>query len=265
MHLQSLIPSGISDGCSSFLTTLDSDETIKSCAGSLVSATSAFASSTSPSSDAISAALSSLATSNPCSNTDIRTSLASFYSACEAELTSSMNTQVLQVYDVLYSLPPLQAATVSKDDSGNFCATQIKGSAPDASTLYSSDQDTLTPNFSALEKANAAFLYLTPDLPEAQLCTSCTRSVMSAYISFESEIAYAPGLAQSLLLSGQPALYSAISSTCGANFMSNAVQAAGSLSDSIISANSAPRAAGASVGGLASLLGAATIAAAVML
>ncbi|KAF7794873.1 hypothetical protein EIP86_006015 [Pleurotus ostreatoroseus] len=263
---ESLIPSGISDGCSSYLNQLDSDTTLKSCTSALVSATSAFASSSSPSSDAVSSALSSLCSADSaCSDTAIRTSLASFYSACEDELTSNINTEVLQLYDVLYTLSPLQQATCSKDDSGNFCATQIQGSAPDASSLFTSDQETLTPNFSTLEQTNAAFLYLTPDLTSDKLCTSCTRSIMTAYISFESNLAYAPGLAQSVLLSGQTALYKQISTTCGANFMNNAVQAAGSLSDSIINANSAPRAAGASAGGLASLLGAVTIAAAAML
>ena len=85
-------------------------------------------------------------------------------------------------------------------------------------------------------------------------------------VSLSTEVSYGIEVASlHRILAGQPALYAAISSTCGASFMNNAVQAAGSLSDSIVSANAAPRAAGASAGGLASLLGAVTIAAAAML
>lgn len=195
-----------------------------------------------------------------CSETDIRTTLAAFYSACSAELTSKFNENVVQIYDVLYTLSPLLSATCSKDDSGKYCASQIQGSAPAASSLFSSGQTPITPNFSTLQSSNAAFLYLQPTLDSAQLCTSCTRSIMTAYVGFESDIAYAPGLAQSILLSGQTALYKAIDSTCGANFMNNAVQAAGSLSDSIISSNAAPRSASAYAGGIASLLGAVSLA-----
>ena len=87
---------------------------------------------------------------------------------------------------------------------------------------------------------------------------------MTAYVGFESDIAYAPGLASSVLLSGQAALYAAISKTCGASFMNNAVQAAGSLSDSIISGNK-NGAVGSGVGNVASLLGAVAVAVAAAL
>jgi len=52
---------------------------------------------------------------------------------------------------------------------------------------------------------------------------------------------YGPGIGSSYLLSGQPALYAAINSECGASFLSGQVQAAGALST-----GAAPRAADAS-------------------
>ncbi|THG95056.1 hypothetical protein EW026_g6525 [Hermanssonia centrifuga] len=264
----SIIPTGISSGCSTFLTQLDSNTNLTTCTSALITATSQFgpgASGSTPSTATVSTALNNLCkASNPCSETTIKSTLADFYSACQAELTSSLNKNVLQIYDVLFTVIPLTTATCSKDDSGRYCATQIAGTAPSASSLFTSAQEVVSPNFDTLESSNAAFLFLTPSLSSDKLCTSCTRSVMTSYISFESDISYAPGMAQSVLLSGQPALYNAITTTCGANFMSNAVQAAGSLSDGILS-GSAPRTVSANAGGIASLLGAVTLAVAAVL
>jgi hypothetical protein len=259
---QSLIPDDISDGCSSFLQQLDGDQSMTSCTNSLITATSAFGpGSDSASASIVNSALTNLcSSSSACSETTIRSTLANFYSSCTAELTSSVNPGVVQIYDVLYTIIPLTEATCSKDDSGAFCATKIQGNAPPAGSLYSG-QDVLTPNFQALGSSNAAFLFLTPDLSSDKLCTSCTRSIMTQYVSFESDISYAPGLKNSILLGGQAALYAAISQTCGATFMNNAVQAAGSLSDGVISASGAAAAHSMSGSGvLASLVGAVSLA-----
>jgi len=262
---QSTIPSGISPACSSFLTQLDSDDSLSSCTSSLISATQAFGPGGSGSSSAssVNSALDSLCgSSSSCSETSTRSTLASFYSACQAELTSSPNKQVQQIYDILYILIPLRSATCSKDDNGQYCATEIAGSAPSASSLYSSDQQVVTPNFDTLQSSNAAFLFLSPTLSSDKLCTSCTRNIVTSYISFESDIAYAPGLSNSILLSGQTPLYQALQNTCGASFLSGAVQAAGSLSGNVISQHQsgAPRASSARAGGIAALLGAVTVA-----
>ena len=239
---------------------LDGDQSLTACTNALITATSSFGpGSDGASASAVNTALGSLCSANSaCSETAIRTTLAKFYSACTPELTSNKNDQVIAIYDVLYTLDPLVEATCSKDDSGAFCATKIQGNAPAAGSLFSSStQQPIAPNFQALGSSNAAFLFLTPDLPADKLCTPCTRSIMTQYVAFESDISYAPGLKNSVLLAGQPALYAAISSTCGASFMNNAVQAAGSLSDSILNANAAaPRTSGV----LASLVGAVSLA-----
>ena len=51
---------------------------------------------------------------------------------------------------------------------------------------------------------------------------------------FESAIPYAPGLGHGPLMSGQTQLYLAVQNTCGATFLSGAVQAAGGLSGGIM-------------------------------
>ncbi|KIP03019.1 hypothetical protein PHLGIDRAFT_20325 [Phlebiopsis gigantea 11061_1 CR5-6] len=262
------IPTGISSGCSSYLTKLDSDTSLQSCLNSLANATAAFGpgGSGSASPDSVKSAISTLSSGSSCSETTIRGTLTDFYGACQEELTSNLNAAAVQIYDVLYTIIPLVKAATSKDDSGNFCATEIAGTPPSASSLYSTEQTVVTPDFNTLQSSNAVFLFLTPSLFSDKLCTTCTRNIITSYISFESDISYAPGLPNSVLLKGQSALYQAVQSTCGATFLSGAVQAAGSLSDGLISGKTsgASRTVGASSGTIAALFGAAAVVAAAL-
>ncbi|ETW80052.1 hypothetical protein HETIRDRAFT_477638 [Heterobasidion irregulare TC 32-1] len=270
-----LIPSGISSGCSSFLTTLNSNSTLSSCLAPLVSATTDFGPSSnatgSPSASTISTALNNVCgSSTSCDESTIRSQLASFYSACSAELTSSSNQDVIRTYDVLYALTPLKTAICAKDDSGRYCVTTLSdivssnatsvrvstsssGSKSSiADTLWTSissksvsrraetAQVALIPNVTTYRESNILFLFLDGTLSSSKLCTTCTRSVMTAYMTFEASVPYAPGIANSVLLSGQSDLYSGIESTCGSSFLQGSVQAAGgSISSGLVGA--APR------------------------
>lgn len=241
---------------------------MRSCLSSLTNVTAAFGpgGSGSASSDSVKSAISTLSSGSSCPETTIRGTLTDFYGACQEELTSNLNAAAVQIYDVLYTIIPLVNAATSKDDSGNFCATEIAGTAPSASSLYSTEQTVVTPDFNTLQSSNAVFLFLTPSLSSDKLCTTCTRNIITSYISFESDISYAPGLPNSVLLKGQSALYQAVQSTCGATFLSGAVQAAGSLSDGLISGKTsgASRTIGASSGTIAALFGAAAVVAAAL-
>jgi len=235
------IPSGISDACSSFLNTLDGDSSLTACASPLIDATSSFASSSSPASAAaVSSALSSLSAasaSSACSESDIRTELASFYSACTAELTGSgANTNVQRMYDELYILNPLSTAITAKDSQGNYCVNKIPAAATSDSAVSSAlgslttSQSTLTvPNAASYDASNLLFLFSQPSLNKTDLCTDCTRDIVSAYTNFMSSVPYAMGMSQSPMISGFSSLYDAVVNTCGSSFLSGAVQAAGGL------------------------------------
>ena len=148
----------------------------------------------------------------------------------------------------------MQKSICSKDDSGDFC---VKG--PVAATrdfdedeslsiskilalLYiKTDNGALTrrdeaivPNFAAIAQDNSLFLYFTPS--QANLCDKCLRDLLVTYIQFQSNIPFAYGTSNSLLLKALSALYSAVQSQCPANFLNGAVQAAGGLSGSSSSA-----------------------------
>ncbi|KZT03267.1 uncharacterized protein LAESUDRAFT_762052 [Laetiporus sulphureus 93-53] len=289
-----LIPAGISAGCTTFLTSFNSDSTLAACTAPLISATAQFGAtanaSASPTSSTVKTALADLCgASSACSPTTIRSTLTGMYAACVDELTSGLNADVLRTYDVLYSIVPLANAMCSKDDSGDYCVLDISASGNSSSSsnstndaaashssstfsnisqyLWSSssssssssnsslarrDDSTQTPisivpNVTTFSSNNILFLFLSPDLSSSELCTSCARNVLSAYIDFESTVPYAPGLAVSTLMKGQTALYKSVMNICGENFLSGAAEAAGSLSGGLLG-NGAHR----SVGGVGS-------------
>ncbi|KAF8154208.1 hypothetical protein B0H34DRAFT_720855 [Crassisporium funariophilum] len=254
-----LIPSGISPGCNAYLTTLNADTSLTSCLSTLTSATSAFApgSSSTPSSASVTSALNSLcadSVTNTCSESLIRSKITAFYTACTPELTTNKNIAVISLYDVLYAITPLRTSICSKDDGGNWCVmadtttTRDVADAVDAPSsvgvsellalLYTNNgalkrrapTTAILPNMTTYHDTNLPFLFFTPALDATKLCTACARHVLTAYINFESNIPYGPGLGSSNLLNTQTALYSAIQSKCPSGFLSGAVQAAGGLS-----------------------------------
>lgn len=259
----SLIPSGIGSSCSSFLDDFNKDTNLTTCTSALITASGAFApttnsSATTPSaSDANTALAAVCAASTACSDTSVRSKLADFYQSCTDELTSSQNKDVIRTYDVLYSLIPLKNAVCSKDDSGNYCVSTIGSTTSQSASQLASIAQSISvpasvassnarradaaqvvaavaPNATTFASNNILFLLLQPSLSKDALCQTCTRNVITSYISFESATPYAPGLAASVLLSGQSALYQAVQSTCGSTFLSGAVAAAAGLSGGVV-------------------------------
>ena len=88
----------------------------------------------------------------------------------------------------------------------------------------------IVPNMTTFHDTNLPFLFFKPDLDATKLCTTCARNVLTAYINFESNCPYAPGLGNSQLLDTQAALYNAVKDKCPDNFLTGALQAAGGLS-----------------------------------
>ena len=187
--------------------------------------------------------------------------LTQFYAQCRTELTSNPVAAVKQIYDVLYASNPLRTAICSKDDNGSFCVTKLPASNGLKNALSNGGSSAMTPtdvmnalvqgqstharraattalvpNITTYQNTNLPFLFLQPadgaqsSLQSSSQCTACTRNIMTAYINFESDTPYGPGLGGSLLLAGQQKLYDAITNTCGKTFLSGVVQAAGGLS-----------------------------------
>lgn len=269
-----LIPSGISSSCSQYMNALDQDQSMLTCSSALVKATSAFGAggnSSNPSASTVNSALNTLcgATSS-CPEDLLRSKLTAFYAACQPELTTGAVEGVIKTYDALYALFPLTKSVCSKADDGKYCVVelgtttgssssggaspsgkvQLQKSTPDVDlnqvranllTPVSSgpvsrrDEQAFYPNTTTFRGANILFLLLKSTLSTDKLCVSCARSVLSSYIDFESAIPYAPGIANSPLMGGQPDLYNGVTNNCGASFLSGSVQAAGGISSGIVS------------------------------
>ncbi|RPD63386.1 hypothetical protein L227DRAFT_521513 [Lentinus tigrinus ALCF2SS1-6] len=292
----SLIPSGISTSCTTYLNKFNSDTSLASCTSSVITATSAYSpslnstASSSVSATGVKSSLAALCSASSCSDSTIRSALADFYEACNDELTTNANQDVIRTYDVLYALTPLKNALCAKDESNNYCLTDIANTTSQSTSVLSTVAKyisipiaaassalsrradaqavaAIAPNATTFASNNILFLMLQPDLSSDKLCQSCTRSVITSYISFESSTPYAPGLAQSALLAGQSDLYQAVQKTCGSTFLSGAVAAAAGLSGGIVgqaSDSGASRSilantgiAGVAVGAIALVLGAA--------
>lgn len=242
------------------MTSLDSDPQILSCTNAFTNVVKNFGVGTTSSDFSTSAVKSALGTlsssSSACPEDVIRSKLTDFYGACTPELTSSPNSAVILAYDVLYVLLPLSQAVCAKDDSGNYCIFEVgstsnttktllsSGTTPPANDLWTTldtgnsrrgQEQVIIPNVQEFKSLNLVFLGLQSSLPADQLCKTCTRNVLKPYIQFMSDIPYAPGPANSPLMSGESDLYSAVQQKCGAPFLSGSVQAAGGISDGIVS------------------------------
>jgi len=269
-----LIPTGISPNCQTFLTALNSDSSLTTCTSTLITTTAAYGPGGSPSSADVTSSLGQLcseATSNTCPDSLIRGKLADFYPACSAELTTQPNTAVLQIYDVLYALTSFKRAICTKDDSGKYCVTEMKAPADGAissraSLVRRANDTAITPNLDAYRKTNLPFLFLAATLDTAALCTTCTRNVLTAYIKWELDCPYAPGLAQSILLGGQSVLYAGVQDKCGSTFLNGAVAAAGGLGNNVGSFGASGSPAGVKLQGpVAAVMGVLTLAVASLL
>ncbi|EEB92594.1 hypothetical protein MPER_08873 [Moniliophthora perniciosa FA553] len=236
-----MIPRGIQPELLGFFYTLNNDSQFKKCAQIVTNATAPYGPGgnvTTPTLQGMTSSLDSLCSLDykVCDQT-IRKNVFDFYAACPDELTSNPNQDVLRLYEILYSMVPMKNAVCSKDDNGSYCVTKTSslvtpgaasGAAPSgvktnlvsAGSLLSTVQEYLWSKPGALAKR-----------ADAMLCTACTRDVMTHWINFQSDVPYAPGLNKSLLLTHETELYAGIQKTCGPNFMSGVVQAAGGLSD----------------------------------
>jgi hypothetical protein len=239
---QSLVPTGITPKCSEFLTSLNTDAALSKCTGALSTALTAFApeASTAATTTSVSGALSKVCgteVASECPISVFATKITAFYTACSEELTTKPNADVVKIYDVLYVVPAMRDAICSKDDDGSWCvngASPVDGTSADAvqKALFTKTGDNIVPNTQTFTTYNVPFLFLTPESPN--LCKTCTKNVLNAFIKHESNLPYAPGLSNSQLLQTQSKLYGAVQEKCGANFMSGEVKAAGGLSSGIL-------------------------------
>ncbi|KAF5381501.1 hypothetical protein D9757_008177 [Collybiopsis confluens] len=230
----SLIPEGISSGCSSALSTLNTNSQIQSCLSPILKASAALAQGSTPSTSD----LNTLCSTSTCDDSIIRSALSTVASACSTELMS--NKDVITLYDAPYMLSPFKSALCAKSDSGSYCAlasnssSSASSSSSPAEEAASNAQKYLSTssgsiNATTFSSTNVPFMFLSSSSLTSSQCNTCTRNIMTSWINYMSNFPYAPGVSNSALFSSQSKVYQAVVSTCGTNFLSGAVQAAGGL------------------------------------
>jgi len=267
------IPTAISSTCQDYLVSLDSDSDLAACTPTLLAASSAFGPggqyATGASKDAITSALSDICspTTSSCSQSLMSGKLAKFYTQCAQELTSQSNEVVMTLYDIFFVALPLVASVCSKDGDGNYCvfSTNVNSSATPAVAYALSGATAYFPNATTIAAQNLVFLGIDGSEDKAQLCTTCTKNVLTNYVAFQEVANYGPGLPYSPLMGNEPTLYSSVVKTCGANFFTTGVQAAGGLGEgSTTTGSSGALSLRAGAGGVLSTLAAALVAALIL-
>lgn len=261
MPALALIPTNISDSCSTLLTQLNSDDVFQTCTAPLIAAANAYTQSTNGTSSAtLTSTLDEVcAAANGCDRPLVQQFLAQFWDACTAEL-EAQDADVMQLYDYLYIFVPFRDAVCAKDNQGGYCLPSMApGMAPSANEdmlqLYRRGAPTPWPPgvprdvtsdaywahvMATIPRANDSsaaaapslvpeqlFFFLSGSTPKDVLCTECTQHVLSAYVAFELATPYAPGLESSAVLQSQQAIYDHARTLCGADFVHTLNQQAG--------------------------------------
>jgi len=265
---QSSVPAGITPTCATFLTSLNADSDLAKCTNALSGALAAFSpGAANATSSTVTTALTNIcgdSITSSCPSSTLTTKITNFSTDCVAELTTNRNADVVAIYDALYLVSPFVQAVCTKGDSGDWCASSVQtanGTSVQTiqNALYTQVDGNVVPNAGTFAANNIPYLLLQPTSPN--LCSTCTRNILTAYINFESDVPYAVGLTNSLLLSTQSALYAAVTTQCGSSFMEGEVKAAGGLSSSNILGSSSGALPGAEFRGfVASFAGFATLA-----
>ncbi|GAA5843806.1 hypothetical protein JCM11251_001806 [Rhodosporidiobolus azoricus] len=121
-------------------------------------------------------------------------------------------------------------------DAGNSTAAaeETPAPAPAADSAHPFSNYTLPsllPSASTWRTSHLPFLFLSPSstlFPSSSvLCSSCTKSILAAYVAFESRQPYLLGLANSPLLGGQGEVWTGVGERCGNGFLEAAAKEAG--------------------------------------
>lgn len=270
------IPSGISAGCQSFLSTLNTDTELSACTQPLLSATKFYSSNSSDSTSQLDSTLADLCTPDSsssstdaagCDQNVIRTRLDQFWQNCHTDLQAK-NAALQAIYDNLYLITPLVNSICSKDSSGSYCLKTIAKAAASSTTVArrSLDQeddeesetvaqlarrqsDSLSgleneTNVTSTGNTNAAFLFISSSSPKSILCSECSQLILASYIKFETSIPYGIGLRTSEILAPQSDIYKAAKTDCGAAFVKQVNVVANTTAFAEVGASTALKAAG---------------------
>ncbi|GAA5939328.1 hypothetical protein JCM3775_007192 [Rhodotorula graminis] len=119
------------------------------------------------------------------------------------------------------------ANSTAAASNSTSASTSSLGDDSTAAGVQSFDVPSILPNAATWSSASLPFLFLSPSMSSTVLCSQCTKSILSAYVAWESRMPYALGLANSPLLKGQGSLWTATGEKCGGGFLESVTKQAG--------------------------------------
>ncbi|GAA5821307.1 hypothetical protein JCM10212_006417 [Sporobolomyces blumeae] len=122
-----------------------------------------------------------------------------------------------------------QASSTGSTSSSAASSNGTTSNSNSTTTLgpHSFKLPSVLPNAETYRQLSLPFLFLSPNLSSSVLCSTCTKQVLSSYISWESRQPYALGLANSPMLGGQGQLWTGTGTKCGGGFLQSVAEMAG--------------------------------------
>lgn len=134
----------------------------------------------------------------------------------------------------LFRRQSLGSSSSSKSTTSTSSAAPSSASSTTSTTLSATDPSYaltgILPNAATWSSASLPFLFLSSNMSSSLLCTQCTKTILATYVSWESRMPYALGLANSPLLGQQGALWTGVGEVCGGGFLSSIASQAGQAS-----------------------------------
>ncbi|GAA5974345.1 hypothetical protein JCM21900_002370 [Sporobolomyces salmonicolor] len=116
----------------------------------------------------------------------------------------------------------------SNSTSSNSTSSDSTDSAStDSASPNSYSLPSVLPNSETWRTSSLPFLFLSPNMSSTVVCSSCTKSILSSYVAWESRQPYALGLANSPMLGSQGTLWTGVGDKCGSGFLEAIAKQAG--------------------------------------
>ncbi|SCZ91967.1 BZ3500_MvSof-1268-A1-R1_Chr5-3g08252 [Microbotryum saponariae] len=125
---------------------------------------------------------------------------------------------------VVASTTPVVATNTT---SSAAASTTAPASASGSNLSF--DLTGVLPNPATWAAHSLPFLFLSANMSSALLCTSCTKSILAAYVCWEIRMPYALGLSNSPMLGHQGDLWTGTGETCGTGFLASIQSLAGEI------------------------------------
>ncbi|GAA5876716.1 hypothetical protein JCM1840_000770 [Sporobolomyces johnsonii] len=143
-------------------------------------------------------------------------------SSYAASASGSGSSSAASIYPSSSSSTSSNSTSSNATSSNSTDSTSTNAASPNSYSLPS-----VLPNSETWRTSSLPFLFLSPNMSSTVVCSSCTKSILSSYVAWESRQPYALGLANSPMLGSQGTLWTGVGDKCGSGFLEAIAKQAG--------------------------------------